>query len=226
MAIDYTVQRTTGRCANTGRDLTPGEPYFAVLIETTDGFERLDYSIEGWAGPPEGAFCYWRSRIPVKDDKAKTVVVDTELLLTLFSQLDDLESNEEEESAEEREPPSEAKQQFRFVLGLLLMRKRLLKLDGTLVKDGREYWKLRLTRDQSIHHVWNPELTVERVEQLSFQLTALLSGDVDAAVSPPVESLDTSAASDDSDSDTVMDPAGSDETDTSASESEDDIAEQ
>jgi hypothetical protein len=78
------------------------------------------------------------------------------------------------------EEEGEAKQQFRFMLALLLMRKRLLKMQDSVREEGREYWRLMLMSDRSIHKVWNPELAPEQVDRLSAQLTAILSGGADA----------------------------------------------
>jgi hypothetical protein len=163
MAGDYDIGKRTGKCSATERSLAEGESYYAVLLETAEGFERRDYTLDSWEGPPEGAFCYWRGRVPTKDRSKGPVVVDTALLMQLFMGL------EEEEA--------QAKQQFRFILSLLLMRKRLLKLSGTVEEDGKEYWRLVLMSDKSEHRVLNPQLSPQEVERLSAQLTAILTGE-------------------------------------------------
>ena len=68
--------------------------------------------------------------------------------------------------------------QFRFVLALILMRKRLLRYEQTLQEDGREYWQMRLLRDQTLHRVQNPQLTDEQVAGVSAQLGSILHGDM------------------------------------------------
>ena len=86
MAHEYEISRSTGRCAATQRELKEGEPYFVVLIETVVAFERRDYSVDSWEGPPEGAFCFWRARVPVK--KKGPMVVDHGVLIHLFQRLE------------------------------------------------------------------------------------------------------------------------------------------
>jgi len=171
MSDEWDFAKTTGKCAVTERELSEGESYYAVLIEHSGGFERRDYSLEAWSGPPEGSFCFWRGRIPVREKKNQPIAIDQEVLMHLFLQLEDASS--------------EIKQRFRFMLTLLLMRKRLLKLDKTVQDGDREYWQVRLLKDQSIHQVLNPDLGKEQVEQLSIQMTAILSGEVES-----IESLD------------------------------------
>lgn len=188
MSNEWEIERPSGKCAVTEKVLAEGESYYAVLFALPEGMQRKDYSLDAWQGPPEGCFCYWRARVPVKEKKSGPIAIDQNVLVHLFRQLEDEES--------------EMKQQFRFVLALLLMRKRRLKLDGTLREEGKEYWKMRLTDDQSIHKVLNPELKNEQVDLLSVQLTAILSGEVEAiealeqlAVGPQEEN-DTARQSD------------------------------
>jgi hypothetical protein len=90
--------------------------------------------------------------------------VDNEVLVGFFQRL-----------ADETEP---VRIQFRFVLALILMRKRLLRYDGSTVKDGQETWQMTLTRDQSVYHVVNPSLTDAEIDGVSQQLSAILHGDM------------------------------------------------
>lgn len=170
--MEYEIARGSGKCTATARELAEGESYYAVLFETAQGFERRDYATDAWTGPPEGHFCYWRAKVPPRHKKPSSVVVDHALLTSFFCRLEDQKS--------------EVRQQFRFVLALLLMRKRILKLDGTTREGEQEWWRLRLVADQSEHTVVNPRLSDEQIEQLSAQLTAILSGDalvIDSLVS-------------------------------------------
>ena len=186
MTDEWDVAKGSGRCAVSGREFAEGEPYFAVLVQGEQGLERRDYSVEAWTGPPEGCFCYWRGHVPVREKKSATLSVDQELLTHLFLRLEDEES--------------EMHQQFRFVLALLLMRKRLLKYEQSTRDGEREYWQLRLASDQSVHQVINPQLTNEQVDRLGAQLLAILSGQpgavaaldaaAEAAAAPAGESED------------------------------------
>ncbi len=170
MTSDWEFARPTGRCTVTDRELAEGELYFTALFETPEGLERRDYTAEAWPGPPEGSMCHWQARVPLRDKTPQPLAVDQELLLSLFQRLE--------------EDETETRQQFRFVLALLLMRKRRLRLEGTVREGGQEFWRLRLVGEQSEHRVLNPRLTEEGIERLSAQLTAILSGDVEAIGMP------------------------------------------
>ena len=134
-----------------------------MLIATEAGFQRRDYSLDEWTGPPAEAYCHFRTRVPVRTQR-KRVFVDNEVLVAFFRRL-----------AEETEP---ARLQFRFVLALILMRKRLLRYDGSERTEAGEFWQMTLTADQSRHRVLNPELSDDEVGQVSAQLSAILHGDM------------------------------------------------
>jgi len=70
---------------------------------------------------------------------------------------------------------------FRFVLTLILMRKRLLKYDESKIEDGKEIWRLRIPGDKSAGNtveVVNPHLDEEQIEQLSSQIGEILHTDL------------------------------------------------
>lgn len=163
MTQQWDVEPAAGRCAVTGRRLDEGEEFHTVLFEDGEGFRRRDYSLDSWNGPPEGSYCHFKSRIPIKR-KRKKLLVDNEILVSFFLRLGD-----------ETEP---ARVQFRFVLALILMRKRLLRYEGSRVEGGVEVWRMILTADRSEQRVANPRLTDEQIEGVSSQLSAILHGDM------------------------------------------------
>jgi len=163
MAQDWQVGHSTGRCSVTNRELTEGEEFYAVLFEDGESFRRADYSVESWTGPPEGSYCHFKTRVPVKEKK-KRLLVDDELLMNFFLRLDG-----------DEDP---ARVRFRFVLALILMRKRLLRYDATQTADGLETWTMTTPKDHATHRIINPHLTDEQIEGVSEQVTLILHGDM------------------------------------------------
>ncbi len=159
----WQVDRTAGICTATGREIAEGEEFYSVLLEEGELFRRVDYSLEGWDGPPADSFCHFKTKMPVKEKKKK-LLVDDSLLIDFFTRLGD-----------ETEP---VRVQFRFVLALILMRKRKLRYDGSATYDGQEVWEMTLIRDHATHQVVNPHLTDDQIEGVSQQLTAILHGDM------------------------------------------------
>lgn len=163
MAQQWQVEHAKGRCAVSGRLLEEGEPFYSVLFEEGETFRRADYSLDSWTGPPEGCFCCFKSRVPVRE-KRKKLFVDDEMLVEFFRRLES-----------ETEP---ARVQFRFVLALILMRKRILRYEGSALENGVDVWQMTLLRDQSVHKVANPQLSDDQIAGVSEQLTAILHSDV------------------------------------------------
>ncbi len=159
---DWEIKKTLGQCAGTGRELEIEEDYFAALVETEEGLQRTDFSIEYWNEAKPAVFCFWKTKIPNPETKKK-LLVDDEMLMTFFDRLAD------ETDAE--------KLNFRFVLTLILMRKRKLKYDGCKMKDGDEVWTLKVTGADRTADVVNPHLNEDQIESLSSQMGQILQTD-------------------------------------------------
>lgn len=162
---EWDVARPTGRCAVSGRELAEGEEFYAVLFDRGGQFQRCDYALAHWQGLPPDAFCFWRSRVPRRHRKRR-LLVDDAVLVDLFNRL-----------ADHDEP---IKIQFRFLLALILMRKRLLKYEETVRQAGQELWLMRLKGQDQPQRVMNPQLGEDEIEQVSQQLGAILNEDVTA----------------------------------------------
>ena len=158
----YDLVPPRGQCAVTGRPIAPGERFMAALVETPEGFSRLDCSMEGWESfDRSAAVAYWQTAMPQGPTQKKSLFVDDQTLCDLFRRLSDVE-----------EP---AKLNFRFVLGLILMRKRLLSYESSRKEDGREVWRVRLKGDDAELDLVDPKLSEEQVREVSGQLDQVLS---------------------------------------------------
>lgn len=162
MVQQWEVQTPSGHCAATGRKLEEGEEFYSVLFEEGETFRRVDVSKDAWSSQPEGAFCSFKSRVPVRQKKRR-LLVDNEVLVNFFQRL-----------AGQTEP---ARIRFRFVLALILMRKRILRYDGAVKDESGEQWRMILSADQSVHGVTNPRLTDDQIESVSRHLGAILHAD-------------------------------------------------
>jgi hypothetical protein len=156
---EWEIKKPLGQCSGSGKVIEAGEEYFAALVETPQGFERRDFCAEYWQQHKPQIFCYWKSKL-VPPEQKKKLFVDDDMLMTFFERL----ANEVEEQ----------KVNFRFVLMLILMRKRLLKYDSSRMENGKEIWKLRLTGTDTMVDVVNPNLSEQQIEQLSSQVGQIL----------------------------------------------------
>lgn len=174
--LTYETGRPTGVCAATGRPLEIGDRFVAVLVEAvgTAGLNRLDFSQEAWDGgsrpeAPARVFGFWRATVAPSGAKRKQLV-DNEALLDLFEQLD--------AATEPR------KLAFRYLLALVLVRKRLLVIEGTrpgvmLVRQkGAALPPARGGDGPPFIEVVDPGMDRQAMEEGTEELAAiLLSGD-------------------------------------------------
>ena len=159
---DWEIKKTLGQCTGTGVEFEVGQKYFAALVETDEGFERQDFSVEYWNEAKPEVFCFWQTKLANPEEKKKLLVND-EMLMAFFDRL------AEEEAAE--------KVNFRFVLTLILMRKRKLKYESCTIEEGVERWTLKVTGQDRLANVINPHLTEDQIESLSSQMGQILQMD-------------------------------------------------
>jgi len=163
---DYEVARSGGTCCITGRPFEEDEPFYSVVVETADGFERRDYCADAWTGPPDDAICHFKTHMPRKQAPKRTFV-DESVLLTFFDRL--------------QEATEPAKQRFRFVLALILLRKRILRYENSRREGDGETWVLRRVGDRSRQEIFNPGLSEGEIGEITSQLGAVLHADLAAA---------------------------------------------
>ena len=160
---EWEINKPLGQCYGTERKIEYGEEYFAALVETEEGLQRRDFCADYWESQKPDVFCYWKTRLPEPGQK-KQLFVDDQMLMAFFERLE-----------KETEPE---KINFRFVLALILMRKRILKYDDTRTENDQEIWRLRIVGEKQFVEVINPHLDEEQIEQLSSQIGEILQTDL------------------------------------------------
>jgi hypothetical protein len=160
---EWEITKPLGQCYGTERKIEYGEEYFAALVETEEGLQRRDFCDDYWESQKPDVFCYWKTRLPEPGQK-KQLFVDDQMLMAFFERL-------EKETEQE-------KVNFRFVLALILMRKRILKYDETKNVNDQEIWCLRKVGEKETAEVINPHLDEEQIEQLSSQIGEILHADL------------------------------------------------
>ncbi len=154
---DFKIESSGRRCVVTGRELKPGEKCFSVLRAEDGKFVRSDYSPEAWQGEPADAFSFWAGRVPGAEGRRR-LTIDDDLLFDCFQKL------------EGQDQPS--RQSFRYVLGLLLLRRKRLALQETTTEGNVELLTLREPKTGTRHRVVNPGLSDDetmRVQEDVFQ---------------------------------------------------------
>ena len=161
---EWEIDKPLGQCHGTGRQIEAGEEYYGALVESEEGLKRQDFCADFWDEHKPEVFCYWKSKLPHPDEKKK-LFVDDDMLMAFFERL----TGESEQE----------KINFRFVLALVLMRKRRLKYDSSKNEDGGEIWRLRIPGgDKEFVELINPHLDEEQIEHLSSQIGQILQVDL------------------------------------------------
>jgi len=160
---EWEIDKPLGQCYGTSKKIEYGEEYFAALVETDQGLQRRDFCADYWQEKKPDVFCYWKTRLPRPDEKRQKFI-DDDMLMAFFERLG--KENEQE------------KINFRFVLALILMRKRHLKYDSSRVEDSKEIWRLKVAGEKEFVEVINPNLDDEQIEKLTSQIGEILQTDL------------------------------------------------
>ena len=133
----------------------------AALRETPQGFERIDISMPRWEEfDRKEVIAFWQTAMPRHEEKKK-VFVDDAVLCELFDRLG---------SATEPNKLS-----FRFMLGLILMRKRLLVYESTRHEKDRDIWCVRPKGKEEKLDLIDPKLDEQQMMDVSKQLSEILN---------------------------------------------------
>ena len=157
--MDFDVQKPTRTCAATGAEIAAGRTFYSALVREGAEVRRLDYTAEAWTGPPADAVGWWKSVMPERDGAAKRKLAPSEVLLELFRELIDAPDRHD----------------LRYVLTLLLIRRRLLRLEDTTTDDaGKETMVLYCGRDEQTYRVPTTKPDEARAEEIQQYLSQLL----------------------------------------------------
>ena len=168
MALDreYKIGAPSRHCHTCERVFGVGDEYYSVVVETAqeDHLARQDFCPGCWKPDAGAYFSFWKARVPEPEAAAQRGprLVDLGRLLQLFEHLAD--------------SPDEQAQRFRYVLALVLMRKRRLKIvESRRIAGGRgEALTLRETGSERRHEVSCPSISDEEIRSVADRLREIL----------------------------------------------------
>lgn len=159
--LDFEVQRCTRRCAKTDREFQPGETFHSVLVAEGSEVVRRDFCEEAWEGPPDDAIGCWKSQMAEPNAK-KVNWAPNDVMLHYFQQL--------EGEAE--------KEDVRYVLTLLMIRRRILRLEEAETDEsGRELLIVFCGRNETEYRVPVVSPGDQRSNEIQEELAQLLFAD-------------------------------------------------
>ena len=153
--MDYHLKPIGKTCAATEEPLEPGTLVHSVLVERDGESVRLDFSTQGWSGPPDGTIGQWQCVVP-EPVSEKPKPLDPDSLLEQFERM--------------TEDANPAQEKLCYVIALLLMQKRRLQLEGTR-RDGEiAYLQFIGQRGEGPFEVRDQQLTGEEIAAVQSSL--------------------------------------------------------
>jgi hypothetical protein len=132
--------------------------FYSALIPSGANVVRQDYSLEAWPGPPADALGWWKSQIPTSETK-KTQWAPNDVMLELFDELTGQADRAD----------------LRYVLALLLIRRRVFRLEDTEQEQGgRQTLLVYCPRRQADYKVLVSMPDGLRAQQIQQSLAQLL----------------------------------------------------
>jgi len=160
VTTEWRILRGEKRCTLCQKPFEEKENYYSALYDRKTTFERLDFCTACWKGETAEMFSFWQTRTPMKDEKRK-LLVDDDVLLDFFRRL---------EGAED-----ELKVNFRYILALVLMRRKILKFTDVKRGEGSETLVLTLPKEKATFEVRNPQLDEEKIVRVTEEVGKILN---------------------------------------------------
>lgn len=158
MNQDWEIRKRSDTCTLTQRPFQDGEFFFTALYREGSGFRREDISEDAWASlPPEPRpFSFWRSKfeLPPPPPPEPLAKQDAEgILRRLIAESDDSSRN------------------ARYILALMLERKRLLK---PMPSEDGDVLVYEHAQSGETFLIPNPRLSMDQVPEVQREVSALL----------------------------------------------------
>ena len=157
---EYLVRSREDCCAGCGVSLGAGAEVVAALLLTPKGFVREDRCPGCFNAAESALFSFWRIRRP-EAFKRGPQRLDLAFLTEFFKRLEGRQDDYSRNVA--------------WIVALLLLRKRILALDGRRTDKGREVLVLRLKREDRVIEVTDPLLTEDVVKGLHEDLARIFN---------------------------------------------------
>ncbi len=169
----YELGRFSGECASSRTPIFPRQEFIAALVDGLDDeghpvLRRLDFASDIWQSGvrPDGLVSFWKSVAPEPGEK-RQMFVDDETLLEMVQR-----------TSEESDVRRRA---FRWILALVLLRRKALKLvDGIIHEGENEFWAFRprgADPSSEPFRIQNPRIREEELRELADQLGDIIRAD-------------------------------------------------
>ena len=158
--MDYQLKAIGKLCHATGEPLAPGTECHSALVEQGGELVRLDFVATEWPGPPQGTVADWLCRVPDAEQETRAPL-DPESLFELFEELLD--------------EASPSREQLTYVLALLLIQKKRLRIEDSVRVDETDVLLLSGSHGEGPFELRDQDLSNSEIEKLQIELNAHLN---------------------------------------------------
>jgi hypothetical protein len=159
----FIIEGATENIGAGNSSATTPPAYFSALLQTQEGLVRQDFCADCFRDKrPPDVYYFWKTAFSQGEATSRRPApVDVEFVMEFFKRL-------EGEAAPQRVA-------FRYILALMLSRKKLLIADGkTKDAQGAEVQLFREKRGGQQHRVYAPELNTDEITAVTEELGVLL----------------------------------------------------
>lgn len=158
--MEWELASSGGACTQCARPFADREDYWSALFRDADGFTRRDYCASCWSAGDKTAFSFWITRCSPKPAPPKRFVSD-EVILEFFDRLS------------ESDDPS--KRKLRFIMAVLLLRKRLLKEKSRRRDEKGVFWVVESPTLEKTFEVRDEGLTEGEIADVLAEIGSVLN---------------------------------------------------
>ena len=135
--------------------------FYSTLVAEGSEVVRRDYCSQAWEAPPAGVLGWWQSHMPSRNAK-KLNWAPNDIMLNYFLELAD----------------QPEKRDVRYVLTLLMIRRRIMRLEESEMDDGgAEHMVVHCPRRDETYHVAIASPDDARTQEIQAELSQLLFAD-------------------------------------------------
>ncbi|MGR3294037.1 MAG: hypothetical protein ACUZ9M_08510 [Candidatus Scalindua sp.] len=159
--MEWSINKGSHTCFLCEKTFPEEEVYLSALYDENNEFLRRDFCVECWdKRDNENNFSYWKTKISKKPEKVEKYA-KIDVFYDLFNKLE----NEKELS----------RVNFRYVLSLYLMRKKVLKLISSHKSNENEYLVLHNVKEDRDTEVLKPKLNEAEVLAVTDEIGKLVN---------------------------------------------------
>lgn len=174
--VEWNIQSRSHACQACGKGFADRQPYHTLLFDEKRDYRRFDVCEPCWtaqysqgATERKGFISHWQG-VYEAPPAVRPEPIQQETAETLLRKL--VEQNESRHAA------------ARFILAVMLERKRLLKVKAQFHQDGQRVFVYEHARSGDIFNVADPNLQLAQLDTVQREIAALLGRGVASAGTP------------------------------------------